>query len=68
MTTEEESSRQVLIKELEEFINKLDLHQMLKEWIYKGFDNYKDYEIYGDAFIPLKQHSNYPLSIPDEEQ
>lgn len=54
---------------LEEFFSKIDLQNILRWSVLRGYDSYTDYVKYGDAFIsversrPMFQQPSNPLLV-----
>ncbi len=54
-------------KELEQlFMRHIDIKKLLKRAFFGGFDSYKDYEKYGDAFVPIYLQNGNALDNADD--
>ncbi len=54
-------------KELEELFMQIDIKPLLRKVFFDGFDNYADYEKYGDMFVKLRINEE-PLDRPESDQ
>ena len=48
-------TKQEIMNFIEKAIMSIDLEQNMKDILFDGFDNYEDYEKYGDAFVYPKK-------------